>query len=180
MDARRDTVSGELHATFMENPPGGTHAPPLVAPPVAQPVAPPVAQPLARQWRASGLTRWIPSPQTTCPSPTATDQGTTHRLALKQPPPTPIFPHQHAERSPLQQHVVSYNPIIGQPHTGPRCGKHRNEASRPTKIVTFPRNKADKSPHNQHVLPILHVGSHHLQHQLPRTNTPKSRPSSNT
>ena len=96
---------GELHATFVESSPGGSHALPLiappvaqpltppVAPPVAQPVAPPVAQPLARQWRASGLTRWIPSPQTTCPSPTATDQGTTHRHAMKQAPPTPTFPY---------------------------------------------------------------------------------------
>ena len=96
---------GELHATFVESSPGGSHALPLIAPPVAQPltppvappvarpVAPPVAQPLARQWRASGLTRWIPSPQTTCPSPTATDQGTTHRHAMKQPPPTPTFPY---------------------------------------------------------------------------------------
>ena len=53
---------GELHATFVESSPGGSHALPLiappvaqpltqpVAPPVAQPVAPPVAQPLARQW----------------------------------------------------------------------------------------------------------------------------------
>ena len=160
--------------------PGGSHALPPIAPPVAQPVAQPVAPPVARRWRASGLAWWIPSPQTTCPSPTTTDQGTTHRLALKQPPPTPTFPHQHAERSPLQQHVVSYNPIIGQPHTGPRCGKHRNEASRPTKKVTFPRNKADKSPLNQHVLPILIVGPNQLKHRLSRTNKPKSRPSSNT
>ena len=42
MGARCDTVSGELHATFVENSPGGSHALPLVAPPVAQPVA--------RQW----------------------------------------------------------------------------------------------------------------------------------
>ena len=93
--------------------PGGNHAlPPIappVAPPVAAPVAPPVAQPLARQWRASGLTRWIPSPQTTCPSPTETDQGTTHRHAMKQAPPTPIIPHQQAENSPHNQHVMSFN-----------------------------------------------------------------------
>ena len=110
---------GELHATFAESSPGGTHALPLiappvaqpltppVAPPVAQPVAPPVAQPLARQWRASGLTRWIPSPQTTGPSPTQTDQRTTHRLAMKQPPPTPTFPHQQADKPPHNQHALS-------------------------------------------------------------------------
>ena len=40
-------MSGELHATFAESSPGGTHALPLVAPPVAQPVAPPVAAPVA-------------------------------------------------------------------------------------------------------------------------------------
>ena len=31
---------------------------------------------------------------------------------MEQPPATPIFPRQHNEKSPLQQHVVSYNPII--------------------------------------------------------------------
>ena len=41
-------MSGELHATFAESSPGGTHALPLVAPPVAQPVAPPVAAPVAQ------------------------------------------------------------------------------------------------------------------------------------
>ena len=44
-------VLGELHATFVDSSPGGDHALPLVALPVAQPlaplVAPPVAQPLA-------------------------------------------------------------------------------------------------------------------------------------
>ena len=108
---------GELHATFAESSPGGTHALPLIAPPVAQP--------LARQWRASGLTRWIPSPQTTCPSPTETDQGTTHRPTMKPPPTrfahpprwhqptkTPTFPHQHAEKSPHNQHTLPVNPTL--------------------------------------------------------------------
>ena len=45
MNARCDTVSGELHAIFMDNSPSGSHALPLIAPPVA----PPVAQPAARQ-----------------------------------------------------------------------------------------------------------------------------------
>ena len=42
MDARYDTVSVELHATFVESPPGESHTPPLALPLVAQPVA--------RQW----------------------------------------------------------------------------------------------------------------------------------
>jgi len=37
MDTRYDTVSGELHATFVESSPGGSHALPPKAPPVAQP-----------------------------------------------------------------------------------------------------------------------------------------------
>ena len=43
---------GELHATFMENSPGGSHALPLIAPPVAHPLA----QPVARQW--PGTAAW--------------------------------------------------------------------------------------------------------------------------
>ena len=33
-----------------------------------------------------------------------------HPHSWSQPTKTPTFPHQHAEKSPLQQHVVSYNP----------------------------------------------------------------------
>ena len=63
--------------------PGGSHALPLIAPPVAQPVAQAVAQPVARQRRASGLARWIPPTQTTCPSPTVTDHwAATHGPAM--------------------------------------------------------------------------------------------------
>ena len=43
METRRDTVSGELHATFAESSPNGSHTLPLalrlVLPLVAQPVA---------------------------------------------------------------------------------------------------------------------------------------------
>ena len=38
-------MSGELHATFVESSPGGSHA----LPPIAPPVAPPVAQPATCQ-----------------------------------------------------------------------------------------------------------------------------------
>ncbi len=34
-----------------------------------------------------------------------------HPHSWFQPTKTPTFPHQHAEKSPLQQHVVSYTPI---------------------------------------------------------------------
>ena len=33
-----------------------------------------------------------------------------HPHSWSQPTKTPTFPHQHTEKSPLQQHVVSYNP----------------------------------------------------------------------
>ena len=108
----QDSSPGGSHALPLIAPPVAQPLTPPVAPPVAQPVAPPVAQPLARQWRASGLTRWIPSPQTTCPSPTETDQGTTHRHAMKQAPPTPIIPHQQAEKSPHNQHTLPVNPTL--------------------------------------------------------------------
>ena len=48
-----------------------------------------------------------------------------------------------------------------------------------TQQATQPTH-AEKSLQNQHVLSILQVGSHHLQHQLFRTNKPKSRHKTNT
>ena len=51
-------MSGELHATFAESSPGGTHALPLVAPPVAQPVAPPVAAPVAQPLAPPEARQW--------------------------------------------------------------------------------------------------------------------------
>ena len=48
METQRDTESGELHATFTDNSPGGSHTLPLIAPPLAQPLAPPVAPPVAQ------------------------------------------------------------------------------------------------------------------------------------
>ena len=122
--AVRRGVGGNCMRHSQDSSPGGSHALPLIAPPVAQP--------LARQWRASGLTRWIPSPQTTCPSPTETDQGTTHKPTMKPPPTrfahpprwhqptkTPTFPHQHAEKPPHNQHAL---PIL---HVGTNQLKHR-------------------------------------------------------
>ena len=99
METRCDTVSGELHATFTDNSPGGSHALPLIAPPVAQPLA----QPVARQW--PGTVNTVAA--NNLPKPTVTEQGTIHRLATTQPPPTPTSPHQQAEKSPQNQHVLS-------------------------------------------------------------------------
>ena len=41
------------------------------------------------------------------PKPTMTDQGTTHVPTMKQPTSMLIFPHQHAEKSLHNQHVLS-------------------------------------------------------------------------
>ena len=107
MAARCDTVSGELHATFMDNSPGGSHALPLIAPPVAQPLA----QPVARQW--PGTVNTVAA--NNLPKPTMTDQGTTHVPTMKQPTSRLIFPHQQAEKSPQNQHVLSFNPACEVP-----------------------------------------------------------------
>ena len=135
-------MSGELHATFAESSPGGTHALPLVAPPVAQPVAPPVAAPVAlpvtRQRpgtvntvaandlrkphrdrsrdHAQARTETTTS-NTNFPAP-ASRKVTTNQHVLSilhvgsQPTKTPTFPHQKAKRSPQNQHVLSYNPHL--------------------------------------------------------------------
>ena len=69
--------------------PGGSHALPPIAPPVAQPLAQPVAAPVAAPvaqpaaWHGEYRRHKRP----------AQDQGTTHRPAMKQPPPTPTSPH---------------------------------------------------------------------------------------
>ena len=42
------------------------------------------------------------------------------------PTKTPTFPHQHAEKSPLQQHVVSYNPGLHPERAPPGATKPRN------------------------------------------------------
>ena len=80
MDVRRDTESGELHATLADNPRNRNHAQPLVG------AAARAAARRRRRWRASGLARRTAPAHTTCPSPTVTDQGATHRLPIKQAP----------------------------------------------------------------------------------------------
>ena len=83
--------AGELHATFAESSPSGSHALPPIAPPVAAPVAQPAA------WHGEYRQHKRP----------AQDQGTTHRPAMKQPPPTPTSPHQQADKPPHNQHILS-------------------------------------------------------------------------
>ena len=73
--------------------------------------------------------------------------GTRHTPPTK----TPTFPHQQAEKSPLQQHVVSYNPAsAGTRHTPP------------TKTPTFPHQQA-KSRHKTNTFcpltPPLRLGA---------------------
>ena len=177
METRCDTVSGELHATFTDNSPGGSHALPLIAPPVAQPLA----QPVARQW--PGTVNTVAA--NNLPKPTVTEQGTIHRLATTQPPPTPIFPHQQAEKSPQNQHVWSSNtdfpaPASRKVTTKPTRFAHPPRWSQPPPTPIFPHYHAEKSPQNQHDLPILHVGTHHLQHRLSSTNKPTSHHKTNT
>ena len=97
-----------------------------------------------------------------------------------KPTSTPTFPHHNNEKSKKMPHFLSFNPIIGQPHTGHDAVFTGTRQTQPTKIVTFPRNKAEKSPLQQHDLSILIVGPNQLKHRLSRTNKPKSHPSSNT
>ena len=69
---------------------------------------------------------------------------------------------------------------MGQPHTGPRCSIHRNEANTTTYNSNFPTQQSQKVTLQQHDLSILQVGSHQLQHQLSRINKPKSHHKTNT
>ena len=94
-----------------------------------------------------------PSSNTQCPI--------TPRTRQARPPKKVTFPRDKAEKSPFQQHVVSYNP----------------------KIPTFPHQHTEKSHFQQHVVsynPILIVGPNQLKYRLSGTRKPKSCPSSNT
>ena len=97
-------------------------------------------------------------------------------------------------------HADDRSQTMGQPHTpkvqttSPKNGKNRllwvrwsaiwanpgTRQTRPPTTVTFPRRTAAKSPPQQHDVSILQVASHHLQHQLFRTNKPKSHHKTNT
>ena len=66
------------------------------------------------------------------PKPTVTEQGTIHRLATTQPPPTATSPHQQADKSPQNQHVWSFNPIRklrspGTPAESRGCWRRRRD-----------------------------------------------------
>ena len=113
-----------------------------------------------RRWhsrrRASGLARWIPSAQSTCPCPTVTDQGATHRHAMTQPPSMLLFPHSRAEKSPQNQHVLSFNPDFeatlaaratrGQEDPAPRSGASDDRAGRPRTPPRRERRPGRKAP----------------------------------
>ena len=97
-------------------------------------------------------------------------------------------------------HADDRSQTMGQPHTpkvqttSPKNGKNGlfwvrwsaiwanpgTRQTRPPTTVTFPRRTAAKSPPQQHDVSILQVASHHLQHQLFRTNKPKSHHKTNT
>ena len=76
---------GELHATFVESSPSGSHTLPLALPFAAQPVA----------CQCPGTVNTVGA--NNLPKPTVTDQGATHRHAMTQSPPTVTFPHQQAK-----------------------------------------------------------------------------------
>ena len=144
MDAWRDTVLGELHATFAGSPPNGSHTLPLALLPVARPSS-------RSRWRGSGMARRIPPTHTICPRPMTT-QGATHRLPMKQAPTrgaasrpprdhaqardeTTVsnvrFPRQQAEKSAHNQHVLSLNPDT-EPDQPTGRHKHANGPRRHT------------------------------------------------
>ena len=69
---------------------------------------------------------------------------------------------------------------MGQPHTGPRCSIHRNEANTTTYNSNFPTQQSQKVTllATRFVHPPRWL--HHLQHQLSRINKPKSHHKTNT
>ena len=106
---RRHAVARLL---MLQNPP------PL--PEQSQVAAPKSARPGGSSMVAPGIGRAAPMSARARPRRPLTRSWGSHTQArdaefagTRRTPPTktPTFPHQHAEKSPLQQHVVSYNPI---------------------------------------------------------------------
>ena len=123
----RDTGSGELHATFLESSPSGSHTLPLALPFAAQPVA----------CQCPGTVNTVGA--INLPKPTVTDQGATHRHAMTQPPSARTFPNQKAERSLRNHHVASILHAGGH-HLQHRLSRASKPKSRykPTRFVLLP------------------------------------------
>ena len=68
---------------------------------------------------------------------------------------------------------------MGQPHTGPRCSIHRNEANTTTYNSNFPTQQSQKVTLQQHDLSILQVGSTTYNTNFPYQQ-PKSHHKTNT
>ena len=85
MDTRYDTASGELHATFVDSIPNGSHTLPVALPRVG-----------AAGDIVGRLARRIPPVHTTCPSPTVTDHwAATHGPAM-------LYSQERGERDQLK------------------------------------------------------------------------------
>ena len=131
MDVWCDAVSGELHATFVDSIPTGVMC----------------CRSSHSRWHAGGLARWIPSAQTTCPSPTVRDQGATHRHAMTQPPSARTFPHQQAKKSLQNQHVLSFNRLIrASRRRGERRSRREQRAGRKAPRPETARSQRKRAP----------------------------------
>ena len=82
------------------------------------------------------MARSIPSPQTTCPSPTATDQGATHRLTIKQ------APTRGAASRPPRDHVQARNETTTS-NTDFPAQQSRKVTTQPTRFVLYPGLRSD-------------------------------------
>ena len=141
-------MSGELHATFAESSPGGNHALPLIASPVAQPVTQPVAQPLMPPV-AQPVAAPVAQPAT-CQRPDTVDTVAANDL----PKPHPDRSRSHAQtRNETTTSNTDYPaPASRKLTTQPTRFAHPPRWHQPTKTPTFPYQHAEKSPHNQHVM----------------------------
>ena len=122
---RRRHAEGRL--LMLQNPP------PL--PEQSQVAAPKSARPGGSSMVAPGIGRAAPMSARARPRRPLTRSWGSHTQArdaefagTRRTPPTktPTFPHQHAEKSPLQQHVVSYNPGLHPERAPPGARKPRN------------------------------------------------------
>ena len=132
--------------------PGGSHALPPIAPPVAQPVT----------CQRPGTVKTVAA--NNLPKPyrdRSRDYAQTHNLTTTSNIDFPALTRRKVTTKPTHfAHPPRWHP--------------------PPPTPTFPHQQAEKSPLQQHDLSILIVGPNQLKHRLSRTRKPKSHPSSNT
>ena len=132
-------VARELRAKLMRERPVGHQAGHLASRAGRRPPAQTAARPNKRHHMAPGTPMDAetqrPEHRRTSRTPAAPQQHVVSYNPWPQPTSIPIFPHQQAEKSPQNQHVLSFNPQNGRDNGATRSRRNKNR--RPRRICGF-------------------------------------------